>query len=58
MEHFGICEREEGDGNNSAFTLVLPKENTFGGLPKENQGESKSKLIDSHLKPKIKFHSL
>ena len=35
MEHFGICEREEGDGNNSAFTLVLPK---------ENQGESESKL--------------
>ena len=31
MEHFGMCEREEGDGNNSAFTLVLPK---------ENQGES------------------
>ena len=33
MEHFGICEREEGDGNNSAFTLVLPK---------DNQGEPKS----------------
>ena len=29
MDQFGIqqCEREEGDGSSSAFTLVLPKDN-------------------------------